>query len=277
MSFDFRANTLNEDTSLLPPQALSDHERYVDEIVASIAEEFGALGIDQKVSNFRDIGAEPHSIIAYHNQFLRQARGAFVAGHYYPALIGACALGERILNHLLLSLRDQFKGAQYHNKIAGKNSYDNWGLAIDCLEAWGVLRNEAVPEYRALARTRNDAVHFRRELEDDPRSPALKALKLISRIVDLQFGAFGPHPWFISIPGEVFISSSWERVPFVETFYLPACWRVSPYHWLEWNGAAFDLHDYQVVNSIEISDEQFLELRHKAIEEQVNKMSSSGC
>jgi len=60
---------------------------------------FGELRINQKVQDFTDMGVKPFSIISYHNALFEQVRFAFVAGAYYPALVGACALGERILNH----------------------------------------------------------------------------------------------------------------------------------------------------------------------------------
>jgi hypothetical protein len=71
------------------------------------------------VKNATDLGAKSFSLVAYHNDFHEQARRSFVAGSYYPALVAACALGERILNHLLLDLRGSFKGSRsYKNCIA---------------------------------------------------------------------------------------------------------------------------------------------------------------
>jgi hypothetical protein len=50
-------------------------------------------------------GAAPSSVVALHNIHLTQVRAAFVGMNYYPALLGASGLGERILNQLVLTLR----------------------------------------------------------------------------------------------------------------------------------------------------------------------------
>jgi hypothetical protein len=87
--------------------------------------EYGAVGAFDKIDNFVDLDASPISIIAFHNKFLRQIRSAYVIGSYYAALTGACALGERILNHLILRLRDSFKGTDEYKSVYRKDSFDN--------------------------------------------------------------------------------------------------------------------------------------------------------
>ncbi len=68
--------------------------------------EFGVEDYDRKLADFLAIGAQPWSVVAMHNRNLRAIRNAFVAGAYYPALLGAVGLGERILNQVILELRD---------------------------------------------------------------------------------------------------------------------------------------------------------------------------
>ena len=65
---------------------------------------YGAFDAQTKAQNLKDMGNAPFSILAFHNKFLHQIRDSFILGAYYPALTGACALGERILNHLALNL-----------------------------------------------------------------------------------------------------------------------------------------------------------------------------
>jgi hypothetical protein len=48
-------------------------------------------------------------VLAYHNLFFRQVRRSFVIGRYYPTPRRVCALGERILKHLIHEFRDDFK------------------------------------------------------------------------------------------------------------------------------------------------------------------------
>ncbi len=65
---------------------------------AGLAREFGSDFLDEKVANFVAIGTKPFSVLSYHNRLFEEVRRAFVVGAFYPALVGACALGERILN-----------------------------------------------------------------------------------------------------------------------------------------------------------------------------------
>src|SRR5450759_156894 len=76
-----------------------------DSILQGLIAQYGAAKHEQKLKNFIEVGAEPISVIAFHHSFLRQARDAFVVGAYYPSLTAACALAERVLNHLILALR----------------------------------------------------------------------------------------------------------------------------------------------------------------------------
>jgi len=77
---------------------------------------YGELGIDCVLQNTHDLGPKGMSLISYHNAIDEQARRAFVVGADFPALVGACALGERILNHLILDLRESFKSSAHYKK-----------------------------------------------------------------------------------------------------------------------------------------------------------------
>ena len=60
----------------------------------------------------------------------------------YPALTGACALGERILNYLILNLRDDFHSTPEYKQVYRKDSFDQWDAPINALASWGVLLPE---------------------------------------------------------------------------------------------------------------------------------------
>lgn len=119
-------------------------------ILKGLKAHFGEFAFEIKVQNLLDISSKPVSIIAYHNKFLEQIRNAFIAGDYYPALTGACALGERILNHLLLNLRDQFKSAPEYKTIHRKQSFDNWESTINILTNWKILLPTVSSNYHLL-------------------------------------------------------------------------------------------------------------------------------
>ena len=125
--------------------------------------------------------------VAGHNALFHQVRQAFVIGAYYPALVGACALGERILNHLMLDMRGHFTATPEYKKVYRKDSFDDWRLPIDTLEAWGILLPDAVIEYRALMDLRHRSIHFNRETTNALRDDALAAIIHMRTIIEQQF------------------------------------------------------------------------------------------
>ncbi|MFN2508767.1 MAG: hypothetical protein ABR589_08340, partial [Chthoniobacterales bacterium] len=231
---DRRALTLVDQQEHWDKAVKECHRQNRVQTLNSIISEFGQAASDQKLRNFIDLGPKPLSIFAFHNRFLLQARTAFVMDCYYPALTGACALGERILNHLILLLRDDYKATVEYKKVYNKNSFDNWNLAIDTLTAWNVLLPAVTGEFRKLRDRRNDAIHFRPEVDTNDRELALGAIQSLESIVSKQFNAFGPEPWFITaVRGEIYIKRDWEANPFVRKVYLPNCVAVGPNHIVE--------------------------------------------
>jgi hypothetical protein len=125
--FDTRANTLSVP---IRDEWEDDVKRQYSEnskkVIESLISEFGELDKDGKLENFMALNAKPFSIVAFHNRFFDQIRRSFVMGSYYPALTGACALGGRILNYLLLLLRNDYKLTSEYKKVYGKESFDDW-------------------------------------------------------------------------------------------------------------------------------------------------------
>lgn len=262
MQFDTRARILElAIQSDWDPSIKAQWETAKQSIQEALLNDYGVARSAQKLQNFLDLGAAPFSIIAYHNRFLAQVRTAFVCGAYYPALTGACALGERILNHLILALRASFRSTPEYRKVYRKESFDNWALAIEVLEAWSVLAPEVPRLLRDLADTRNRSLHFNPELDSDDRSSALSAVKALSEIVERQFGSFGTHPWFIpNVAGTSFIAKDWEDRPFIREVYVPCCAYVSPFHQLEHTPSGWRVLEPSDVPDREISDSEFAEL-----------------
>ncbi|WP_444443911.1 hypothetical protein [Rhodobacter capsulatus] len=129
-------------------------------IMKGLAYEFGENEIIEKSERFIEIDTKPMSIISYHNEFFAQVRSAYVMGHFYPSLVGACALGERILNHLIIDMRPMFQNTAEYQKVYRKNSFDNWDAPISTLEAWGILLPEVAKEFRELKVLRHRSIHF---------------------------------------------------------------------------------------------------------------------
>lgn len=186
--FDFRSRILRiEIDPTWEPAIKAQWEGIHADINAGLAPEYGARDIETKAKNFMEIGVFPLSVIAYHNRFLTQARLAFIMGAYYPALTGACSLGERILNYLVLGLRDAFRSSPEYKGVARKDSFDNWEVPISTLEAWGVWAPEVAARFRALAKMRNRAIHFDPTVEGEDRARALEALTALQEIIARQF------------------------------------------------------------------------------------------
>jgi hypothetical protein len=167
-----------------------------NQILSFLKSKYGEYNFNSKVQNYIAIDSKPFSVIAYHNKFLEQIRNAFVIGSYYTSLTATCALGERILNHLIINLREHFKDKPEYDSVSGK-TIDNWKNAINALNAWGILQPEAVKKYQLLKKIRNKSLHFNLETEKMDREEALEAILILQTIITEQFAAFGLKPWFI--------------------------------------------------------------------------------
>lgn len=260
--FDGRAHLLDEIKEDWEPQVKELHRQNQARLLSQLEAEFGSQNFDQKLANFKELGGKQISVVAFHNKFLHQARQAFVQGQYYPALTAACALGERILNHLMIALRDNYKAHPLYKKVYSKDSFDYWPVAIDALSVWGVLTADAVKGFQDLNQRRNNALHFNLDTEINDRQLALEAIKNAEEIVSHQFSGFGPLPWLLPIPGECYIRKEYEQSPFIRLVYLPNCCHVGYKHVVTrlfpWN--ITDVDDYPTE---EVSDDEFARLRVK--------------
>lgn len=241
-------------------QRYENRKKVIDRLTA----EFGELNKEQKIENFVALDAKPFSIVAFHNRFFDQVRNAFVIGSYYPALTGACALGERILNYLMLTLRDDYKGTPEYKKIYRKESFDDWSIPISALEAWDILLPDVVGTFYKLKDMRTRAIHFRLETDHNDRELALEAINCLKAIIGSQFSSWGPQPWFITgIPGELYIKQSWEDKPFIKKIYLPNCALVGTKHRIEALIPQIVINDKFEYENTQISDEEFCKLRNE--------------
>lgn len=265
LSFDFdsRVSTLTiEIKDDWEAPVIAQHEENRRLTREELIHQFGAQDFESKCERFIELGNKPFSVVAFHNRFHEEIRRAFVMGAFYPALTGACSLGERILNHLVLCLREHYTGTKQYKTVYDKESFDNWELAISTLEAWDVLLPGAVKRFRELAKLRNRAIHFDAAVDASPREMACEAIQCLQRIIREQFGAFGSQPWFMSgTPGEIYIRKEYEVVPFVAEIYIPCCQLVGPRHRLDYRGGVFHVHDDYDYENREVSDEEFAQLR----------------
>jgi hypothetical protein len=270
VDFDTRAFLLSQEIQEhWSEDAKALHHSNRERMLAGLREEYGPWQFEAELQNFLDFGPKFFSILAFHNKIFEQCRRAFVVGAYFPALTGACALGERLLNHLILLLRDDFKASPQYKNVYRKDSFDNWQTVIDALEAWDVLLPETVGHFRRLHEVRDRAIHFQPETDTNDRPLALEALKILSDIIATQFSGFGTQPWFLGgVPGEIYIKQEAESAPFIRKVYLPNCLLVGPFHVVE---AIDPVHGMIVRDDTnyedrQITDEEFCKLRTRGKE-----------
>lgn len=259
IDFDTRCNTLNLEIRDDWDEQLKELWRSNKiKVKEGLVWEFGEKDSKAKLENFIAIDTKPFSTQAHHNYLFHQIRQSFVIGSYYPALVGACALGERILNHLVIDLRDFYKATPEYKRIYRKKSFDNWDIPIDTLEAWSVLQPTAVIEFKALKDLRHRSVHFNPETYSTLRDDALAAVLHIRKIIETQFGSHGPHPWFLKgTRGHLFIAQEFETNPFVQTYYLPNCPFVGPLFSMENGAEGWKFIDYPDYGEGEWTDDEF--------------------
>ena len=259
--FDALALQLTPEQESWEEEVKKKHQKAKQEIVNQLEAQYGLISNDVKIYNFIELGAKPFSILAYHNQFLRQIRDAFIMGGYYPALTGSCALGERILNHLILKLRDFYKDRDEYKKVYKQKSFDNWVLVINTLESWNILLTEVAEDFRNLYEIRNDSLHFNIEIENDVRSKSLAAVQLLQKIIGNQFSGVGKQPWLFVSDGEIYIKKEWENHPFIETVYIPNCRYVGYKHEIKGEYPRFNIVDEFEYSNQQLTDAEYVKHR----------------
>lgn len=257
--FDTRALTLGDEPgSGWSEEARRLHAENQARARRRMIAEFGSFAIDAKIENFVALGTKPMSVLAYHNAFFEQVRRSFVMGDYYPALVGACALGERILNHLIIDMRPFFKGTPEYRHVFRKDSFDKWHVPIDTLVAWDILRPVAATEFRALAVLRNRSIHFNVSTYSTLRDDALAAILHMRTVIEEQFGSFATRPWFIpGTLGHVFIRKAFEDHPFVSIYFLPRCPFVGPLFGMRHGAGGWEFFDKPDYGDGAWTDEEF--------------------
>ncbi|MDP1823907.1 MAG: hypothetical protein Q8L48_11720 [Archangium sp.] len=259
LDFDTRATVLDMEIGEDWEEPIKEmHRTNHSNIRAGIIFEFGAKESARKLADFMALGPAPFSVLAFHNKFFQQVRDAFVLGAYYPALTAACALGERILNHLVLTLRGSFRATDEFKKVAKKESFDDWKITIGVLRTWGVLLPGAAEAFERLRVIRHRVIHFSPATETNDRSFALDAIRQLSGVIEGQFSGRGPLPWFMhDVPGVTFVRKSFEEDAFVRAVVLPSCRLVGPLHEMRYEGGRLVVHDQHDYDNREVTDEDF--------------------
>lgn len=178
------------------------------EVLRGLLAELGPVDGDHKLDNYRAMGPAPWSVVFEHSVLLRQVRTSFAHGEFYPALVGACALGERLLHELVLALRADY--LNYHatiKRVRRDRLGTDWGALIGVLHGWAVFDDEVAGTYRQLEAHRHAAVHFDPDLDVAAREPPREALLALQRIVERVLEPHGGPPRYIAdTPGASYLS-----------------------------------------------------------------------
>ena len=163
---------------------------------------------------------------------------------------------------LIIDLREDFKLSPQYKKIYNNESFDNWDLAINTLEYWGILLPEVIVKYKKLKAIRNFSLHFNINTAVNDRNEALNIIKLMQEIIELQFSTLKRQPWILyDVPGEVYLKKEYENNPFVKHFLIPNSLYVGYKHKVESINPQWIINDNFSYEEKVISDNEFCNLR----------------
>lgn len=243
--------------SILKIPGLPDKEknRIIFQFAENICQNFGSANLESKLGRWLSLSPPALCAPVEYHVLLQEVEVSYVAGHYYPSLTSACCLGERILNHLILAVRDEHKNSTHYKKVYRKDSFDNWELVIKVLSDWNVFGKDVADNFTQLLKLRNPSIHFG---DVSARAKDSKiALDLIYKITAELFG--NTHPRYFMCPGEIYVKKDYEGDSLTKKMVIPHCAYVSYKHAITADGKIDDTDDCEG----EISDEEFKKNREK--------------
>ncbi len=198
-----------------------------ESLLSGFKEEWGERDIKAKVERFIKLDAPLLGVPEEYYNLLQPIISAYCCGYFYPAMTAAGALGERILNRLMLKTRQHFKSSPHYKKIYSKKSSDDWELLVKILRDWDIISEEVGNDFLKLKQYRNDSIHYNDGYDFDGN--AYTAVKLLTEIISKQFGYQRKDIfWYFNCPGEIWVKSSAAENPFVIEFVLPQCALLTP-------------------------------------------------
>jgi len=227
--------TLDTSRNIFNRPAVGDMEKIKEDIKALLISRYGDHDFDAKFARYMELEKPAISIIVEHTDLLEDICNSYVQGNLYPALTGACCLGERIFNDIIFKAMDNFKLSDHYKYVYGKESIINWKKAIELLSDWKIIDNETSRKYKELYKLRTESVHYQIK-EQDLAEMALKGINAVNFIINRFFG-IGSHRKdvliYFEVPGELFIKKEAEQDPVVKAFYIPCSILVRPRFKLE--------------------------------------------
>ena len=186
----------------------------------------------------------------------------YSSGYCYPSVTAACCLTERILNRLILKTRRHFKGHRLYKKYYRKDSFNDWDTMLMIIKEWDLVPANAIEIIDELKDIRHQTIHYSKkynfeEIVEDTIN------KLIEAITEI-FGVLNRKDiyYVFDIPGEIWVRSEVENLPFVKEFVLPFCYHAHAVH-------DIDFDNKRVIERLgktgKLTDEEFIELRKSSL------------
>lgn len=95
-------------------------------IIKGLKDEWGKLEFSKKLERFKELGLSFLGILDEYYNLLWDVVSNYCCGRFYSAMTSAGALGERILNCLIIKARDYHKASHHCKIIYRKTSFDQW-------------------------------------------------------------------------------------------------------------------------------------------------------
>jgi len=259
VAFDTRHHLLESTNPDWEAEIREQHDRNREAIVARLRYIHGEANLEKVIQNVRDLGSDPFSTIGWHLHLWAEVRHAFLSGAYFPAAVGAGALAERILNHLLIDLAGD-SASDEDQTVIQRVKAPTYGQALRILKRWQVLEPEAVEQFDLLRNKRNNLIHFSPEFYSDPRGQSLDAVTALRDALDSQFGVLVQRRLIPGTPGAMYARKEVESEPFFKRYMAPVALHVSPRHRIDHDPATnyWIVSDEEPVETDADTDEEFV-------------------
>lgn len=238
----------------LHPALKKDGDDYKEHLKSVL----GESDFDQKFERWLKIDYPPLGLIEEYPDKVQQIINAYSAGFYYPAVTAACCLAERILNRLIIKTRHHFKSNAHYKKVYNKDSFDDWNSMLKVISDWQLISLKAVDLMHEIKPIRHKTIHYTESYNFE--AIALTVInKLIAAITEI-FGVMNRRDIYLifDVPGEVWVRSEAEKLPFVKEFILPHCYYAHAVHEIDFDSKKITERLGKVGK---LTDEEFVELR----------------
>ena len=220
---------------------------------------FGTDNFDSKFERWLNIDYPALGLIDEYPEKITQIINTYSCGNFYPAVTSACCLAERILNRLILKIKDYYKSSPYYKKIYRKSSFDDWSKMIQILSDWELISKKAIDAFNELLPIRHSSIHYNENYNFE--NVALKVINNLITAITEVFGVMNRKDIYLvfNIPGEIWVKSEAEDNPFVKEFVLPHCYYAHAVHEL-------DRSNNKIIERLgktgKLTDQEFIEIRN---------------